>query len=849
MFSCCRILLFPLAFFLAGGHGFSQEPSRAATRVLADDPTFIAASQALAEQLFEVAAVKAGRLAGQQGWTSADKGRVIELWVESLVRAGKGPEAVRVVQSEDVPNEAFWLGQALLLTREYVRAETAFAAYHGPLEELAEVGEAHALLGQGRVAAARSHMRLLRDSGAEDVARHARLFFNEMEIGIKTPVVLDRLAREKGGKSALVQAIRASALIDDGHAAKAEAVLRDLLQVPTPDMSRAVRDASTVLLAEALWRQKSPAARTVLLELINGFQTVATTPSFSTEYWSDAFNLLDRMAMTDGPDEALLVAAAGWAVEASLPERQGHALWFLAQELHRLQRDLEATGLLEALLQLYPHHPRASDALRLAMQLHGAAKADARVLELAGRWQRDFGGGGESVVDFLTGLIRFMRGEHVEALASFMKAADVEANEPQRRRSLYNAAVCAIQAGQTATLATLTAQLAQVSVAEPGGKSPLGDSAADLALDKALSLAAQGDPGAEPELKAFLADHPQHHRSAEAAVALAEVCLLDVPPRIKTALEALDSATAQAADDSPVRERISYVRLWTHEAQQDLAGIAREGQLYLTHWPDGPRADEVQMKVAEAFFRLENYARARTEFEMLVNQRPNSPFAEAALYFAGVCAISLPSTEGISAALGIWDDLAQRGGPLAFAARRQQAVVTGRFGDETTALKLFTALLEDPAAAGEQRLSLQAEMAELLLRMGKKTPAHSEEAVVLLRSLLADKSLPYLWAGRCSVLLATALRDLGRPAEAQEACYDVINIGSNPVTAPASPTEYQWYYRAGFLAVELLEQGQQWEAAARMAEKLSRSGGDRAQEAAERASKIRMKHYLWDDQK
>ena len=793
--------------------------------------------------------MKAGRLARQPGRALADRGLVIELWVEALVRGGKGLEALAVLKSEDVPNEAFWLGQALLITGEYVRAETAFASYRGPLEELAEVGEAHALLGQGRVAAARSHMRLLRDSDDAGIARHARLFFNEMEIGIKTPVVLDRLAREKGGRSALVQVIRASALIDEGQEAQAEAVLRDLLQVPATDMGRSVRDASTVLLAEALWRQKSPEARTVLLEFINGFQTGTNTASSTTDYWPDAFNLLDRMALVEGPDEALVVAAVGWSVDASLPERQGHALWFLAQELHRMQRDLEATGLLEALLQLYPNHPRASDALRLAMQLHGAAKADARVLELAGRWQRDFGGGGESVVDFLTGLIRFMRGEHLEALASFVKAADVEANEPQRRRSLYNAAVCAIQAGQTAALATITAQLAQASVAEPGGKPPAGDTAADLALDQALSLAAKADPEAEPQLKAFLAAHRQHPRSAEAAVALAEVCLLDVPPRIKMALEALETATAVAAEDSPVRERISYVRLWTHEAQQDLPGVVREGQQYLAQWPEGPQADEVQMKVAEAFFRLENYARARTEFELLANNRPNSAYAEAALYFAGVSAISLPSTEGISAALSIWDDLAQRGGMLAFASRRQQAVVTGRYGDETTALKLFTALLEDPAAVGEQRLSLQAEMAELLLRMGKKTPAHAEEAVTLLRSMLADKALPYLWAGRCSVLLATGLRDLGRHAEAQEACYDVINIGSNPVTAPANPMEYQWYYRAGFLAVELLEQGQQWEAAARMAEKLARSGGDRAQEAAERASKIRLKHYLWDDSK
>ena len=840
----CRILLLPLSLLVMGSRAQAQKIQPG----LQENPAFVAASQALTERFYDVAAVKASRLARQPGWNAAEKGRIHELWVEALVRAGKAEEAWSVLEAQDVPNEAFWRGQALLQAGQFVAAETAFASYQGVHQELAEVGEAHALLGQGRVAAARSHMRLLRDSKEEEVARHARLFFNELEIGVKTPVVLDRLAREKGGRSALVQAIRAEALIDDGHPAQAEAVLLDLLKMPAPDSGHAIHDAATVLLAEALWRQKSPEARSVLLKFINSFQTDSTSP-LTTECWPDAFGLLERVIQAEGADEALLTAAAGWAADSGLPERQGHALWFLAQELHRMQRDLEATGLLEALLQRHPKHARANDALRLAMRLHGAAKADARVLELAGRWQRDFGGGGESVVDFLTGLIRFMRGEHLEALSSFMQAADVETSLAQRRRSLYNAAVCAIQAGEKAALATVTAQLAQISAPEPGGKPSEGDSATDLALDHALSLAALGDPEAETGLKAFLAANPTHARRAEAAVALAEVCLLDVPPRIKMALEALDTATASAPEDSPLRERISYVRLWTHEAQQDLAGVAREGQSYLVLWPDGPRADEVQMKVAEAFFRLENYARARTEFELLANHRPNSPFAEAALYFAGVSAISLPSEEGINAALSIWDELAQRGGPLAFAARRQQAVVTGRFGDEATALKLFKALIEDPAAAGEQRLSLQAEMAELLLRMGKKTPAQLEEAVTLLRSMVADKTLPYLWAGRCSVLLATALRDLGRPAEAQEACYEVIQTGSNPVTAPSSPAEYQWYYRAGFLAVDLLEQGQQWEAAARMAEKLSRSGGDRAQEAAERASKIRLKHYLWDEKK
>jgi len=842
MFSWHRLSLLLFATLIAS----LQLQAQGKKSSLQEQPGFLAAEQALADQLYDVAAVKAERLLKQNPWKAADAATITELWVEALVRAGKGTEALVVLRSHDVPNEAFWLGQALLITGEYVQAETAMTAYHGKYDELADVAEAHALLGQGRVAAARSHMRLLRDSDDVEVARHSRLFFNEMEIGIKTPVVLDRLARERGGKDALVQSIRASALIDAGQAEQAEAVLRDLLLSPVPGMDRSVHDAATVLLAEALWRQKLPEARTLLLGFINSFQTSSVAFS-TTAFWSDAFSLLERMALADKPDDTLLVPAIAWAMDDSLPERQGHALWFLAQELHRLARDVEATGLLEALLQLYPKHARASDALRLAMQLHGVAQADGRVLELASRWQRDFGGGGESVVDFLTGLIRFMRGEHLEALASFSRAAELETNLPRRRRSLYNAAVCAIQAGEKAALVTLTGQLAQAGLLEQEGKPPNGDTAPDLQLDQALSLAAKGDPGAEPELKAFLTAQPQHPRRAEASVALAEVCLLDVPPRIKVALEALETATAAAPAESAVKERISYVRLWTHEAQQDLPGVAREGQQYLALWPDGAHADEVHMKVAEAFFRLENYARARTEFELLANNRPNSPYADAALYFAGVCAISLPSTEGISAALSIWDDLAQRGGPLAFAARRQQAVATGRFSDEVSALELFGVLLEDPAAVGEQRLSLQVEMAELLLRMGKKEPGRSEEAVTLLRSMLTDKSLPYLWAGRCSVLLATALRELDRPAEAQEACYDVINIGSNPATLPATPAEYQWYYRAGFLAVDLLEQSQQWEAAARMAEKLSRSGGDRAQEASERASKIRLKHYLWDD--
>jgi hypothetical protein len=49
------------------------------------------------------------------------------------------------------------------------------------------------------------------------------------------------------------------------------------------------------------------------------------------------------------------------------------------------------------------------------------------------------------------------------------------------------------------------------------------------------------------------------------------------------------------------------------------------------------------------------------------------------------------------------------------------------------------------------------------------------------------------------------------------------------------------------LAIELLEKSGQWEGAARMAERLAQAGGDRAIEAKDVATKIRLERFLWDD--
>jgi len=821
---------------------------------LEDQRDYQTARQALSDGLFEVAAVKAKRLLSQPSWSAKQKSTLAALEVEALVRAEQGYEALEVLKAQNFDNHDYWQGLAFLLTGAYDDASAVLAkaitTSTGDLKTWATIARSHALLGDGRESTARTRIKPLRDHPDPAISRHARMFFNELETGPQAQSVLLRLARERGEKDATVQYLRARSLFQLDDLKKAEDVLRDLLQTESIRKGPQMHDAAIVLLAEVMWKQRLPTASSSVVAFLNSFTTAADGRT-DTDYWSEAFGLLERIALESKPSETLLTPAIAWASDSMIPERQGYALYFIASELHRAGRDSEATGIIESLIQSQPRHPRISDAIRLAMQLHGITRNDTRVLQLAERWKQDFGGGGKAVVDFLVGLIHFMRGDYRDALSSFNKAADGETDIARRRRALYNAAICAIKTGQKTLLKSVVAQLTQASIPDPNrkpGSPPLQDTAADLELDKALQFASKLDPGAENELNNFIKRHPTSVRLAEALVSLAEFRLLDLPPRAKEAAEALDAATA--ANPSPLlREQIGYVRVWLSEARQDLPGITVQAANFLATWPESKRADEVRMKLAETYYRQEKYALARTEFEILATHQADSAYADAALYFAGMSAMAVPTQEGLNAAISTWDDLIQRGGPLAFAARQQQAIATRKQGNIDKALKIYESLLTAPEATGDQRLSLQYEKAELLITLGKSDAPRYEEAVTLLRSMLATDALPYGWSARCGVLMATTLRDMGRPAEALEACYDVINVGTNVVTAPQNPSEYQWFYRAGFIAVDLLETAQRWEAAATVAERLAQTSGDRAKDAAERASKIRLKHFLWDGEK
>jgi hypothetical protein len=113
------------------------------------------------------------------------------------------------------------------------------------------------------------------------------------------------------------------------------------------------------------------------------------------------------------------------------------------------------------------------------------------------------------------------------------------------------------------------------------------------------------------------------------------------------------------------------------------------------------------------------------------------------------------------------------------------------------------------------------------------------------RSVVQQATASRYWRARAGVLLAQSLQRMGKGNEALEACTDVVDAARAMTEAPTT-RELTWLYRAGFLAVEILESQKQWDAAAKMADRLAQTSGVRATEARDRANRIRLEHFIWD---
>ncbi len=521
-----------------------------------------------------------------------------------------------------------------------------------------------------------------------------------------------------------------------------------------------------------------------------------------------------------------------WSNDEAQP-RRGLSLWYLARaELRMGHPDLA----LQAFDQLRetgaPISVSAGASLEHArFQLQLGRFADALAALDVAR-SRQSAGPLLDRMNLLAGEIEYRAGRYDSAVRAFQQVAEIDS--PFAGDALYNVSLGWLQQRDDSQFAA-----AKHDLLEKSGDPQL---AADLLLEQGLLQASRHRNEAVASLQKFVHDFPNHPRAAEAWVALAELAFHSTPPRIDEALKHLVHA-AEGQPSNVSTERADYLAIWIQDASDgaDDAKLITRANDFLQKYPASSQLPAVRLKLAEIYFRRQDFPSAQTQFEILAQQNPGSPEAEKAQFFAAQAAMQSMSSGSLDRALILFDRVVKGNGELKWAARIEQAVIERKLGKPQDALTLYDEVTRGEVKPAERREALCGK-GDVLYELGTTDPENYHRAIALYDDLAAEKDAPPHWRNQALFKKGMCLEKLDAPAEALATFYTIVEDDSRS----DRQREYFWFYKAGFNAARLLEEQSSWQPAAAIYEKLAFAGGARSGEAKSRLNQLRLAHFLWE---
>jgi tetratricopeptide (TPR) repeat protein len=820
--------------------GLAQQPQATETGGLAqphgpvtDQEFYQQAIEALRDELPQVAALKLARAYPDAAKKFGEGARQVigERLIECLVRAGRNEDALTRCDDpalSNLPAVRFWRGLALAgagRTSEAVETLRATAADPAnPLAGQAALSCASILVASRQAPDALLVLASVPAGGPAELAHTALLRRAEIHLSLNQPAEAERIVKDLDPKLlspalALKQRFVAAKIKSaQGDAAGALALLPPLIEA-TRSGDQDLHDACRILRAHALTKlNRREEAITDLVEFIG--------QKPGSPLLGEAFFQLDRLAFFAEASPVLQT----WE-QSPAPSLAAFALVYRASA----QTGPDGASGLRRFLQTYPDHAMVPLAtLTLAQRLSKTAPAEAITL-LESLRDKPLRPEERRYAADLTGRARFTQGDYTFASNAFVAAG----GDTPTVGDLYNATVAAFHARNNALYEE---QLAQVKLLPKGA-----DLTASLELERALFLASGKHPEALSALKDFIRNHPNHPRTQEASLAIVEFHLLEFPPRTVAArrqLETIRSGQLPAA----LKEQADYVEFWIEIASESPESAARSGEKFLVLWPKSARRPELLLKLGELYFNADDFPKARAKFETLYKEDPSGPSSETALFFAAKSAMSAQDSKQ---AIALWAEVIDRKGPLAMESRRQQALSLLREGNPDNAIRVLDSVLRSPdPIPADLRLAALLNRGQAYLEKSKQGPIEQESliaAVAAFDEIIDAAGSDRLWRNQAMVFKAKCIELLNDEDQALEIYFDVVTRAPTEGLRTDQVPEYAWYYRAGFAAIALLQEQENWRAAANLADRLGQTGGSRAVEAAELGNRIRLQHFLWGE--
>ncbi len=433
-------------------------------------------------------------------------------------------------------------------------------------------------------------------------------------------------------------------------------------------------------------------------------------------------------------------------------------------------------------------------------------------------------------INLLEGELQYRSNRFDMATARFEEAA--RPGSPFAAASRFNASLGWLQLGNHERFLADSAELQKAG--------PDGEALADLQLSEGLVRAAKGEKTAADSLQKFVHDYPSSARVSEAWVALAELAFHATPPRIDDARKFLQRATA-SKPTAIALEQADYLAIWIDDAEPGgEPNVIARAIRFLTEYAASRFASDVRMKLAETYYRRQDFANAETQFETLAEQNPSGAIAEKALFFAAQSAMSTMAPHTLDRAIGLFDRVVQMKGDLRWSARNEQAVIERRLGKPQDALLLYEEVLKAGAKPNEKREALCGK-GDIYFEMGSEDPKNLDRAIGAYDQLAAESTSSRYWRNQALFKKGACLEKKADTEGALAIFYTVMEEQARPERSP----EFFWFYKAGFNAARLLEDAARWDSAASVYEKLGAAGGSRSEEAQARLSRLRLEHFLW----
>jgi TolA-binding protein len=434
-------------------------------------------------------------------------------------------------------------------------------------------------------------------------------------------------------------------------------------------------------------------------------------------------------------------------------------------------------------------------------------------------------------IEFLSAQAQYLARRFGRASADFQQIA--RSGSPWAKVALFNASTGWLQLGDHTRFLAAYGDLEKLDGDE--------EARADLRLEEGLVQAEKGDEKATRSLQQFIHDFPKSPRVSEALVSLAELAFHASPPRLEEARKyltrAAESPTAAAA------ERGDYLNIWVEESSGgNEAKVIELAKRFLEQHGTSPFAPEVRMKLAELYYRRQDFANAQTQFELIAQQTADNSLGEKALFFAAESAMSSMGEHSLDRAIVLFDQVVRQNGALRWAARNEQAVIERKLGKPKDALALYDEVLKSDAGPSEKREALCGK-GDIFFEMGTTDPNNYQRAIEIYDQLASDKDEPIHWRDQALFKKGLCLEKKSERADALATFYKILEEDGRP----DRQRELFWYYKAGFNAARLLEEDSKWESAAAIYEKLTAAGGSRSEEAKARLTNLRLEHFLWTD--